>query len=177
MSAATPRKSLPRECFPRKLVSQSESLRALIPVAELPRVVEMLANDSGDVAVELNFDRDEGGRPVVTGHLSGDVQVTCQRCLGAMPFDLSTNVRVGLVWDDDQAKVLAKDVEPWLVGEDPKDLYELVEDEILLALPYTAYHEEPCGSQWQDSTEAEQADENPPEKDNPFKVLEQLKKN
>ncbi|MFL0796562.1 MAG: YceD family protein [Cellvibrionaceae bacterium] len=137
----------------------------------------MLANNSGEIAVELDFDRDEGGRPMVTGSLNGEVQVTCQRCLDAMPFALSTNVRVGLVWDDEQARALAKDVEPWLVDEDPKDLYELVEDEILLVLPYTVYHDEPCGSGWKDTTEAEHAEENPPEKDNPFKVLEQLKKN
>lgn len=178
MSAATPRKSLPRECYPRKLVSQQESLSATVSVADLPRVVEMLASDAGEIAVELCFDRDEAGKPRVTGSLNGEVQITCQRCLDAMPLAIASDIDVGIVWDDDQAKALAKDVEPWLVGEDPEDLYGLVEDEILLALPYAAYHEEPCGPEWKDEDSAEQASNSDLQSDareNPFKVLEQLK--
>lgn len=173
MSAATPRISLPRAVDARKLASQGECFRLELPLAELQRVVEATASPEGLIAVDLHFARNEENKPVVTGSLQGEVQVICQRCLEPMAQTVKTEVKVMLVWSDEQAENLPSSYEPWIVGDEPVDIRTLVEDELLLALPIVAYHDHDC-SQWQ-ADEPEQTDQ-PEERDNPFKVLEQLKK-
>lgn len=111
---------------------------------------------------------------VVSGSIEASVYVQCQRCLGEMPFAIDANVHVAIVAGEDQARCLPKDLDPWTVVDSSADLYHLIEEEILLALPMVAYHQEQCvahelfSSQEEGSGQEDVAD-------NPFSVLEQLK--
>ena len=65
----------------------------------------------------------------------------CQRCLGDVRFEISAEFRLGLVFNDDQAKALPKRLEPVELDEEGRlDLWDVIEDELLLNLPDFPMH-------------------------------------
>ena len=100
-----------------------------------------------------------------------------ESCERRMPVKLATDNRLAVVWNDDYAKNLPRDLDPLIVDEGPCNLWELVEDELMLGLPAFSYHEAlDCNKLLVGISEAEpeQADAES-EKPNPFNVLAQLK--
>lgn len=174
MSSTPSISSLPRDIDPRKFAQQGLSLEGKIAVSDLPRVAEVLAEPGTEVGVALTFDIDEQGLKVVSGSVGGTLSVVCQRCLEPLPLEVEAELKLALAWDEDEAKNLPRRFDPWIVGEGATDIYAIVEEELLLALPMVAYHEEPCiDATLYQSGEVEEADVEP--KANPFQMLEQLK--
>src|SRR5690606_4073601 len=101
-----------------------------------------------------------------------DVDMECQRCLQPVTQSLSGELCLAVVWDEERAAVVPKTLDPLVVSDDSVDLYGLLEDEILLALPIVAYHQEgQCQRSGHYSTgEVEES------RENPFSILAQLKK-
>ncbi len=107
--------------------------------------------------------------------------VQCQRCMGAMSYPLDVSSRLQVV--ETQHELDAEDdpeaspdewIEPVLASTH-LDVLELIEDELILGLPYVPMHEN-C------STDAlEQARQSPDTDEHadpsPFAVLSKLKKN
>jgi uncharacterized protein len=107
--------------------------------------------------------------------IRGEVEVTCQRCLGAMRQPVETTSRVAAVWSDDEARHLPKSLEPLVTGEET-DLWELVEEELMLALPPFSYHDsEQCRRPEPASEPDEPEVAGQEQRENPFNVLAQLK--
>lgn len=172
MSKAPSENVLPRQVDPRKFAQQRIELQGFIAISALPRLAEALASSEGEVAVDLAFGINDEGARVLTGTAKAEVYVICQRCLEAMPLALEGELSLAVVWDEEQAKSLPKHLDPWITGEGSADLYEIVEEELLLNLPMVAYHEEACVDVASFSSgEAEEPEAAP----NPFSVLEQLK--
>lgn len=169
---------LPKQVNPRKLAAQGISINAKLPLDSLPRLLGILENDRGEIEVDLRFDRDEQGLYCISGSIKTIVDVVCQRCLETMSVALDCNVALAVVWDDVDARQLPKEYEPLVVGEDSLDLYEMVEDEILLSLPFVNYHEPAeCKGKQRFSTNPKSEGEVKAAKENPFGVLEKLKSN
>lgn len=101
--------------------------------------------------------------------------MTCQRCLTPVQMPLSVDQRYRFVASEDQA--MAEDdeaEEDLLVLSREFNLPELVEDELLMALPLVPRHEVCPGAL---KMSAQDADfEHDDEKANPFAVLSSLKK-
>lgn len=172
MSDGTPKYTLPRLIDARRFAQQGVVLRGTVPVTELPRLNDIdLVVEA--VEAELFFSLDEQRERVVTGQLRAAVQLQCQRCLDLMPVNLVCDMNLAMVRDEESARSLPGNYDPWVMTEDQADLFALVEEEILLNLPYVVYHDTPCGSAI--------AQEEPPglsaesDKPNPFQVLKQLK--
>ncbi len=164
---------------PRKLASKKVDLDSHLPVAELKRLVEALASDAGDVSVHLSFGIDEQRIRYIRGNLAARVEVVCQRCLGTVSIDIQSEMNIGVVWDDEQAKHLPKHYDPLIVEEEFVDLVDVIEDELLLSLPFVSYHEsEQCADDSRCAVEAvekEETNQIRSDRDNPFNVLEKLK--
>ena len=99
----------------------------------------------------------------------------CQRCLGEVSLPVTSRFQLGLVFDDDQARQLPKRLEPVELDENGQlDLWVVMEDEVLLALPAFPMHTN--GECQLEQTEPEpdytDSDEKRP---NPFDVLAKLK--
>jgi uncharacterized protein len=171
MSDRTPKNVLPRIVDPRRFCQQGVVLRGYVPHGDLPRLVEnKVVVDRVDA--ELVFAVDEQRARVVTGNLAVDVQIECQRCLEPMPLTLDCNVSLAVVWDEESSREIAGAYDPWIVASEETDLYAMIEEEILLNLPYVSYHDYSCG---QLAVEDDSEDEVEPEKQNPFQALQQLK--
>lgn len=59
-----------------------------------------------------------------------------------MPLQLECDTILGIVWTEEEACALPKELDPWIVTEDEGDIAQLIEDELLLALPFVIYHDE-----------------------------------
>ena len=172
--------SLPSQIDVRKLAAKGAEISAETPVSQLPRFVDMLANDGSSIAVDLRFYTDDERFKRIDGVLRGNVEVYCQRCLEPMPLAVDTEFSLGIVWSEEDAKRLPSTLEPLIVGEEFVDLADVVSEELILSMPYVSYHDpEDCGQASNYTTDTEPSD-SPVEageekRDNPFKVLEQLK--
>ena len=111
-----------------------------LPVTDLPRLAASLAGNDGVVRATVDFARVDG---VPRLHVGADVEVTliCQRCLQPMQVLLEGESQVALVENLAQADALPEDVEPVWVESRKVDLREVVEEELLLALPLVPMHE------------------------------------
>jgi uncharacterized protein len=110
--------------------------------------------------------------------VSGSAEMVCLRCLGVVTIPVGVERQYRLAKDEAHAGKLDEDDDlvDALVGSTSFEVLDLVEDEVILALPFTPKHEHCAlpitkeGSSKSDEFEAEN------EKPNPFRVLAQLKK-
>ncbi|MEZ5555707.1 YceD family protein [Haliea sp.] len=166
---------LPASLDVRKAATRGATIRGTLKPLELPRFRDLLAADEGVVEAELALSRDEEGRYVVRVVTDSAVTVTCQRCLRPMSAALHSESTLAVVWTDEQARHLPASLDPLIAGEDEVSLRELVEDELILAMPPFSYHEQAeCNTVLADLAAERVADE-PVDRPNPFDVLAQLK--
>ncbi len=167
---------LPRTLDVRKAAARGVSVEGSLELAELPRLRPLLAGNEGRVKANLVLSRDEEHHCIIAVAVEAEVSVICQRCLEPMALPLACSNRLAVVWTDEQAKHLPKDLDP-LICEDDCALWDLVEDELILALPAYSYHEDrDCNQLLKELGEADEAGAAADTRQNPFEVLAQLKR-
>ncbi len=149
-------------------------LSGAIRVAAFERLSDLVLANDNDITVEVAFAK-QGKRAVISGAIEGDLSLECQSCLLALPLSLDISFKLGVVTSRQDAESLEVDCEPlWLDGE-TISLIELIEDEILLAIPDYPKHDYECipvsSSKDPDFDKNDQIQTN-----NPFSVLAKLKK-
>lgn len=93
-----------------------------------------------------------------------------------MPLQLSSDNTLAVVWTDEQAAHLPRHLDPLIAPEEACNLWQLVEDELILALPAFSYHEtDECKESIAGFSEPAPQGDIGEEKPNPFNVLAQLK--
>ncbi|WP_111656759.1 YceD family protein [Isoalcanivorax indicus] len=165
---------LPHYVEPRKLADQGGLISGQTTVSALPRLGDFEHSQSQPVGVALTFERDaDDGQRIVHGTVSTELVMTCQRCLEPVSCTVTAEVMLALVWSEEEIQALPERYDPWLVTDDKMPLATLLEEELLLALPLVATHEQcptrlPEGDEPEDNASAGKAD-------NPFAVLASLK--
>jgi len=170
---------LPSTLDVRKAAARGVSIRGALKPLDLQRFRALLAQDDGTIQADLTFTRDEENRYLVQLAIAAEVSVTCQRCLEPMSQMIACENTLAVVWTDEQAAHLPRQLEPLIVGEEGCNLWDVVEDELMLSLPAFSYHDtEKC----QQILARFNADPAVPveeivaaEKPNPFNVLARLK--
>lgn len=169
---------LPASIDPIQLAERGARLTGTLLLKNMPRLAQTCRDGSGDVFVDLSFERGEGEEVfLMHGTLNVRLHVTCQRCLEGMDLELEASPWFILRRSGDRPGM--PDDEPdILVADRPLLLSALVEDELLLALPMVPMHElSRCPAR---GYAAEKAGAGPndaeKEKKNPFSVLSRLKK-
>ncbi len=110
---------------------------------DFPRLRDVLASDAGEIAYEIEGMHDERGRPALKLRVNGTLQLRCQRCLEAMPFEVQTDetlVLAGTLAEMNAEPADASAPDRVLAGKQ-MPVRVLVEDEVILALPYAPRHE------------------------------------
>jgi len=133
--------SLHRRLAGRELAADRRTLSGTIDAAELaPRVGEALAREhpAGSVDYELSFAPGPGDGVAVTGRLRARLEATCQRCL--RPFALDMEVPVDVLLEAGDGASQTESGPAWDVAENVASLAELMEEELLLALPFLPRH-------------------------------------
>ena len=173
MSNQTPRQTLPHAVEALRCCQQQAVVQGEVALSALPRLAAQLQlTDEARASVVLAFRIDEQGRRCIAGTVVATLPLQCQRCLEVVDVPVSSELALALVWSDEQAAQLSRTLDPVLMTAPELDLYALVEEELLLALPLVPQH--PVG---QCAAPAAAQDELPaqPVRDNPFQVLANLK--
>jgi len=95
------------------------------------------------VTYRVQGTRDERGRPALRVKVEGTLQLRCQRCLEPLPFEVK--VEDLLVLAATLSEIHAEPADAYapdrIVAGKEMPVRELIEDELILALPYAPRHE------------------------------------
>ena len=155
----------------RTFAQQGEMLSGEFPLATMTRLRDILASDVGVVRFQLVGKLDPNRQALIECIISGELQLTCQRCLTPFAFHLKLKSRFVPVRDESELPAIEEEGAEvdYLVADPHTDVRALVEEEILLALPIAPMHRlEACL--------ARAAEEKLGDKENPFAALAALKK-
>ena len=162
----------------RRVFEAQSEFSGNIALDRLPRLKEHLVNEAGDVEATLRFFIGDYGDREISGHVKAALEVPCQRCLEPLAIEVEDQVHLALVKNDEQAAKLRAELDPWICAEIKLQLAELVEEQILLSLPIVCMHSaDECRQQLNYASETPEVEQGKTERrDNPFAVLEELKK-
>jgi uncharacterized protein len=132
--------TLPASIDPIQLAERGARLTGTLPLKSMPRLVQACLDGSGDVHVDLSFERSEGeGLYEMRGDVSVKLRVTCQRCLEEMDFWLEARPSLMLMRPGSNPALLELEADVMVVDK-PLLLSSVVEDELLLAMPMVPLH-------------------------------------
>lgn len=131
----------PNKVNPWQLVADNGRLEGELTLAAMPRLA-VLNRADGKVSVSLAAGLDEQGVRFIKGRVRTEIELVCQRCLGSLRLPLDVTVGLGLIRAEAEADRLPDEYEPLLVSEGGMAISDLVEDELLLALPQIPRHDD-----------------------------------
>jgi len=126
-----------------EFASAGATQQGVWPLSDFPRLRDALAADSGEVAYEITGVRDDRGRPALRLQVRGTLLLRCQRCLEPMPFEARTDetlVLAATLAESHAEPADARGPDRVVAGREMA-LRELIEDELILAVPYAPRHE------------------------------------
>jgi uncharacterized protein len=120
-----------------------QALHGSLLLPELGRLKDSLADAVGTVEFDVTGGHDAHHRPILKVAIHGTLRLQCQRCLEALDYPLQILNTLLLVGAGGAgAGELADEEIEWIEASRELDLATLIEDEILLSLPYAPRHEE-----------------------------------
>jgi uncharacterized protein len=160
------------------LAARGESIAGVVDVARRPRLADRLAAMMASVPIawEVVGGHDALARPMLTVAIEGNLPLVCQRCL--QPFDWALAQRSELLLAREETELEQLDAgEPEvLLAASLLDPMTVVEDEILLALPFVPRHVDgACAASPEPAARSEVA-KTEPGTTSPFARLATLKK-
>ena len=115
----------------------------VITIKQLKRLVEVTEGVNDDVEVKLSFDVDPQGLKILQAKAKANVNLVCQRCWGVFSHCCEIEFIYSPVFNEDQVGILPDAYEPAFVDENGEvNLVHLIEDELIVALPQVAMHDE-----------------------------------
>jgi len=168
---------LPLEVDPIRLATRGEHLQGTIPLKQMKRLINALSCSKGDVFIDVEFSVDINKVVILAGQIKTDAKLICQRCMGEMDLPIALDFQLAFVRSEAEMERLPEGYEATLIDNTPMMLSDIIEDEILLALPAIPKHlDDSCSSDdgWQ-KQETNEPNTEDVERDNPFDILASLK--
>jgi uncharacterized protein len=119
-----------------------EELSGSVPVEELSRLADTLYDTDGALQFDLKGGRDVRQRFRLRLAVNGNIDLQCQRCLGKLVFPVSTQTDLLVLTDDAVGATGEIEDLDGVPAAKNTDVWALVEDEVLLALPLAPRHAE-----------------------------------
>jgi uncharacterized protein len=124
-----------------RLARERDVVEGSVDPHRLSRVADVLSGGPASVAWRIEGTTDPSGRPALRIVLTGSVMLECQRCLDdfAWPVEVATEVLLAR----NEAELAALDADSSLevvLADGQLDPLALVEDELVLALPFAPRH-------------------------------------
>lgn len=127
-----------------------------LPVDSLARLsaVKFTPIDSPDVAkqsavqpdaeltADISWAIGAEGLPWIDLKIRGLLFLECQRCLGPLSWEVDIESHLALLKADDESSLLEDPFDSILIDADGLDLVQVIEDEILTALPLAPVHKD-----------------------------------
>jgi uncharacterized protein len=121
-----------------------QMLDGSLPVPGLTRLRDSLYENAGRVDFVVRGGHDARHRPTLNLEVSGLLHLKCQRCLGNLDYPLRLGIKLLLLANPPEATrdEPHEDEGDWIEPSAELDIGSLVEDEIILELPYAPRHPE-----------------------------------
>lgn len=113
--------------------------RGSLGIESLPRLAQMQGSTEG-LEYRLRGGTAGNGKACLRISVRGDVRLVCQRCLGPLATPLEVEVELQLAEDPREIAQAQDDVDRVLASA-AMNVAQLVEDEVILALPMVPRHE------------------------------------
>ena len=127
---------------PVRYAKLGKSIKAAYQTGQFMRLKSLLQDHTDDVFFELKFDYDDEYKIYnVTGSIRTILRLSCQRCLEGMNVEINNAVSLGIVASDKEVYDLPAKYEPLYYSTEPISLLELIEDELILSVPLSPFHE------------------------------------
>ena len=121
-----------------ELSARAAVVERTLELAQLDRVREAGGLPGTRIAAQLQFGAFDG-RATVDVHAEGVALLQCQRCLQPCPTDVDESALVMVVGDEEET--VPGGYEPFVGTPELLSLTELIEEQVLLALPLVPMHE------------------------------------
>ena len=138
---------LPEYVDVRKVFLENEEVSGFVASEKLVNMRDILVGENAKVNAILNFLKDKTGRRIITGELTATIEVACQRCLEPLELIIEDYISLIVVDDDESAQRLEKNYEGWVCSTHKLCLAELIEEQLILALPLVSVHSDSSCSQ------------------------------
>ena len=130
-----------------KLARHAGTIAGSLDARELPNLADTLVTGDDPVPITWSIEgrKSAEGRPSLWIDIAGSAPLVCQRCLGRLDWPVDQAIEVLLAADERELAALdvASDDEV-ILADSAVDAAELVEDELVLTLPFAPMHEGPC---------------------------------
>lgn len=130
--------ALPELVDPWRMVQARRMFAGSLPLSALPRLRESLARGEGEVEYAIAFGTDEFGIASLALEVNARLPLVCQRSLEVFELPVAIHQQLGLIADEADEAGLPERYEPLLVTDAQLRLQDVIEDELILALPVVA---------------------------------------
>jgi len=137
-------------------------------IADFPELLKIANNKTSKVKASLSFSIENDRTPCISGLISLEIALACQRCLEDIILDLSVDFDLGFVKTEQQGVGLDSRFELYVTDKEELSTIELISEEVLLAIPMVALHEYDCATYENTEQVVEQ------KKQNPFAILKNI---
>ena len=125
-----------------KFAREQAQLSEQIAVTMLPRLIPELSSTTEKLDFALSGGVDKKGHAYLKLELSGEIKLTCQRCLGELSFPVQIVQQILIAPNEKALEYLDEEEElECLLANKNLLVIELIEDELLLSLPYAPKHD------------------------------------
>lgn len=141
-----------------KFAKNKQNINGEIDISKVERIQEIDAY-SGFIKYSLNGNVDKSNRPVLILNICGKISTLCQNCLEPVEIDLDSSTTVTIFFNEDKLDAAlfsdeTSDVEDAVLAEEEFDVMNLVEDEIIICLPYASRHDDCDGLEYHDDVKS-----------------------
>ena len=124
-----------------RLARERGAVAGSVDPHQMPRVADLLSDGPASIEWRIEGMADPSGRPALRIALKGAVTLVCQRCLADYEWPIDQGTEVLLARDERELAALDADSSLEVVlAQGPVDPLVLVEDELVLALPFAPRH-------------------------------------
>lgn len=117
------------------MVQGGRVFEGTVPLRQFERLQDLLASAEGAVVYRVEFGIDEFDVAFVDIHVDTGLSLVCQRTMNVFVQPCSINQRLGLLRDEREENALPEGYEPLLVTDGQLHIKDVLEDELILALP------------------------------------------
>ena len=143
----------------------------VLPLTAMRRLCASLASSAGDVRYSVAFGKDGLGISCLDLRAEAGLKLVCQRTLDEFVYPVSIEQRLGVIAHEADEAALPEGYEPLLSADGQLAIADVIEDELILALPVVPL-KPGAPLEWNDPSD-DGSDTAP---QNPFAALGSLKK-
>lgn len=126
-----------------RLCREHGVIEGKLDVEASDRLYDRVTDGAAVVDWRIEGTTDRAGRPALAISIDGNVQLECQRCLATFAYPVAQRTVTVLAKSEADADALDSDSDDEvLVADKPLEPVVLVEEELLLTLPFAPMHDE-----------------------------------